>query len=496
MKRNCRILALVLALVMTVSLFAACGGSEDPATTTTAATTTAATTTAATSTDATTTEATTTEATTTEATTTEATTTEPALDLAGYEFSIADGGDFFPAMDENGNYKTVIEETLADELLALEEELGITIVETSLPDGNTTEVLIAAAMGSVKYADLIYKSQDDMWPVARVSGLTPMDDEKLVAAGLDATDSTRWYQPVQEWTYLFDHLWGLTVASEYVVPSTGFFVCFNKDLCASVGYDDMYQLVRDGGWTWEVYRQIARETTKDTDGDGTNDIWGTGATAWGGESVCNGVQYIGEVDGKWQCTIDSEAGVEALQFLVDMNYADQTRWDVGSGECRQAFANGTITFNWADMGHINGPGSALFDSNHDYGILPMPMGPRATEYASMTDTCRALWMQASNMDYEKTVAIMNEWALIVNDEEGFLSLLDDGRCRTEEDKEMLVNYVLPCYSLNLGCMSEEIWDLVDSGIISGVSYYGMTPQQAIESYRDLINAALDEFFGQ
>ena len=89
MKRNCRILALVLALVMTVSLFAACGGSEDPATTTTAATTTAATTTAAT-----TTAATTTEATTTEATTTEATTTEPALNLAGYEFSIADGGDF------------------------------------------------------------------------------------------------------------------------------------------------------------------------------------------------------------------------------------------------------------------------------------------------------------------------------------------------------------------------------------------------------------------
>ncbi|MBR5540124.1 MAG: hypothetical protein IKU56_01945, partial [Clostridia bacterium] len=196
------------------------------------------------------------------------------------------------------------------------------------------------------------------------------------------------------------------------------------------------------------------------------------------------------------CTIDSEAGVEALQFLVDMNYADGTRWDEGSGACRQAFANGTITFNFADMGHINGPGSALFDSNHDYGIIPMPNGPRATEYSSMTDTCKALWMQASNMDYEKTVAIMNEWALIVNDEEGFLSLLDDGRCRTEEDKEMLVNYVLPNYTLNLGCMSEEIWDIVDSGLISGVSYYGMTPQQAIETYKDSLNAALDEFFGQ
>ncbi|MBE6952009.1 MAG: extracellular solute-binding protein [Ruminococcaceae bacterium] len=491
MKRNCRILALVLALVMTVSLFAACGGSEDPATTTTAATTTAATTTAAT-----TTAATTTEATTTEATTTEATTTEPALDLAGYEFSIANGGEFFPAVDENGNYRTAIEEALADELADLEAELGITIVETSVPGDNLTEALIAAAMGSVKYADIIYQNQREMFPVARVNGLVPMDDEKLVAAGLDATDSTRWYQPVQAWTYLFDHLWGLTVASEYVPAQTGFFVCFNKDLCASVGYDDMYQLVKDGKWNWELYRQIARETTKDTDGDGTNDIWGTGATAWGCEAVCNGVQFIGEVDGKWQMTIDSEAGIEALQFLVDMNYADGTRWDVGSGECRQAFANGTITFNWADMGHINGPGSALFDSNHDYGILPMPTGSRGTIYGSMTDNCDALWMQASNADYEKSVAIMNEWALIVNDEEAYLDILDDGRCRTEADKEMMIEYIMPNYTLNMGKISPEIWDLVDSGIISGVSYYGMTPQQAIEAYRDPLNAALDEFFGQ
>lgn len=489
MKRNYRILALVMAIIMSVSLFAACGSSDEPATTTEA--TTAATTAA-------TTEATTAATTAgTTAGTTEATTTEaPALDLAGYEFSIANGSKYFPKVDETGNYTDALQEALADELAALEEELGITIVETSVPGDSLTEALISAAMGSVKYADLIYSGQKNMWSVARVDGLMAMDGDKLVAAGLDATDSTRWYQPVQKWTYLFDHLWGLTVASEYVPAQTGFFVCFNKDLCASAGYDDMYQLVKDGSWTWDVYRQIARETTKDTDGDGTNDIWGTGATAWGCEAVCNGVQFIGEVDGKWQCTIDSEAGIEALQFLVDMNYADGTRWDVGSGECRQAFANGTITFCWADMGHINGPGSSLFDSNHDYGILPMPNGPRGTDYASMTDGCDALWMQASNMDYEKSVAIMNEWALIVNDEEAYLDILDDGRCRTEADKEMMVEYIIPNYSLNMGKMNDEIWDLVDSGIISGVSYYGMTPQQAIETYRDQLNAALDAFFGQ
>ena len=69
----------------------------------------------------------------------------------------------------------------------------------------------------------------------------------------------------------------------------------------------------------------SRKATKDTDSDGVPDIWGTGATAWGNEAISNGLQFVGEVNGKWQMTIDSDAGIRALQFLYDMNYGDGTR---------------------------------------------------------------------------------------------------------------------------------------------------------------------------
>ena len=264
----------------------------------------------------------------------------------------------------------------------------------------------------------------------------------------------------------------------------------------------MYQLVRDNEWTWDVYREIAREVTKDTDGDGTPDIWGTGATAWGNEAISNGVQFIGEVDGKWQLTISSEAGIRALQFLYDMNYGDGTRFDSETtGEAREAFVNGTVAFNWANMGSIDGPESAIFGAEHDYGIIPMPMGPDATEYYSMTDNNKAFVIQAANEDLDKAVAIMNEWALILNDTESYLDVLDDGRCRTEDDMEMMVEYIIPNYALNMAKMNEDIWNLVDDdgnngGIISEVSYNGMTPQQAIEAYEARVNAALDSFFDQ
>ena len=300
---------------------------------------------------------------------------------------------------------------------------------------------------------------------------------------------------------LFDHPWAFRVASEYVAVPTGYFVTFNKELCASAGYDDMYQLVRDYEWNWDVYRDIARKVTKDTDGDGVNDIWGTGATAWGNEAIANGVQFVGEVDGKWQMTIGSEEGIRALQFLYDMNYGDGTRRDGSSGECRQAFADGTVAFNWAQMGHINGPGEVIFNSEHDYGIIPMPMGPDATEYYSMTDNNDAFVIMAANKDLDKVVPIMNEWALIVNDTESYLEILDDGRCRTEEDMEMMVDYIIPNYAVNLGKMTNDVWAQVDDddnggGLISEVSYNGMTPAAAVEAYAPKINAALDAFFEQ
>ncbi len=463
MKKKGRFLLLVLALAMVAVVFAGCkDDAEDPADTT------------------------------------------PVVDaeaLKGYKFTIAGTDKVFPKKDENGNYQNALQEQFADELDALTERLGIEIEQVALPEGDVIESLISAGMGAQKYADLIHAGQNKFWSVAKAGALIPLDDERLTSRGLNYADSTRWYQTNLKWTELFGHPWGLTVASEYVPAQTGYFITFNKELCASAGYDDMYQLVREKKWNWDAYREIARATTKDLDADGVPDIWGTGATAWGNEAISNGVQYIDEVDGKWRLTISSDAGIEALQFLYDMNYADGTRWDVSSGQCREAFANGTITFNWAQMGHINGPGETIYNSAHDYGIIPMPLGPSATEYLSMSNGVDAFVIQNSNQDLDKVVPIINEWALVVNDPENYLKILDDDRCRTEADKEMMITYIIPNYAINRGNMNEEIWSLIDDdgnngGIISEVSYNGMTPAQAIEAYEARVNAALDKFFDQ
>lgn len=416
--------------------------------------------------------------------------------LKGYQFKIANGKALLPQTNEDGSYKDATQEEYAEKLAALEKRLGITIRATDLPSGDATIVLTIASFSGAKYGDAVYTRSRYFFSVANAGGLTPLDDSSLIKAGLDPTDEVRWYQPVTQQTEFLGHTWGLSLASKYIPVQSGFFVTYNKGLCARAGYGNMYQLVREGKWTWEVYRDIARKSTIDLNRDGAPDIWGTGATAWGNEALTNGVQFVDEVDGKWKVTIDSEAGIEALQFLVELNYTDGTRCDAGSGECRRAFANGSIAFNWAEMGHINGPGSAIYDADHDYGVLPMPMGPRATEYVSATDTISVLVIQSTNRDVEETVAILNEFAEVANHPTEYTEIFNDGRLRTVQDYEMMTEYILPNLLLNKLRIDEAVWDIGDSGMISGVSYYGMTPRQAIEAYKDPLQAALDDFFGQ
>ncbi|MBQ5974062.1 MAG: extracellular solute-binding protein [Oscillospiraceae bacterium] len=483
--KKLRILAFLMAVVMVAALFAACSGTEPE--TTTAATTTEATT-------AGTTEAPVTEATTTEATTTEATTEAPKT-YDGYEFTIRPRGTHavFPATDDNGAYVSAEAAELAELLEQAETELDVKFVSVDL--GNVLETLTSTGLSGLKAADLILDHQEVWLPAAKGGYILPVDGEALVNAGLDYSDPTRWYQTTTTDIRVFDHYWGVDIASKHTSVQTGYFVMFNHDRVEAAGVSDIYQAVRDKQWTWEMYLDIARKTTKDEDGDGLNDYWGTCATAWGNEAISNGANYVGQDEtGRWVFTMNTPAGIEALQFLYDMNYGSGTRHDESSRVCRQEFLDGFGTFNWADVSDIDEDTDWLRSGNHPFGCVPMPLGPKATGYVSAHDHLTLFMIQSTNDNLERTVDVMNRWALAVNDPENYLDVLDRGCCNRDEDKEMLKDYVIPNTTLCLFKVTTEISDLIDEGVISGVSYYQMTPAQAIETYGDQIQAVLDSFF--
>ena len=169
-----RILSLLLAIVMLTAMFAACGGSEEPAATTpgTTAATTAATTEATT--------AATTAATTTEATTTEATTEYTGYN--GYEFVLANpAAEMFVNEPSNS-----LEEELMDIYAALEEELDITFSVTAVE--TPEEAILTHAMSGDKLADFINCSQRAWAPAAVNNAIRDLNTEEVFATGLNVND--------------------------------------------------------------------------------------------------------------------------------------------------------------------------------------------------------------------------------------------------------------------------------------------------------------------
>jgi len=79
-----------------------------------------------------------------------------------------------------------------------------------------------------------------------------------------------------------------------------YFMAYNRDMLAKEGIPDLYDLVDQGKWTWDAFRDIVLAVTKDTDGDGKIDqgAWTFGMGDIHYLVVSNNGKYIGEEDGK------------------------------------------------------------------------------------------------------------------------------------------------------------------------------------------------------
>lgn len=72
-----------------------------------------------------------------------------------------------------------------------------------------------------------------------------------------------------------------------------------------------------GDWTWNDFYDICRKVTKDTDGDGQIDQFGTFGFGWQDAVYTNG-QRLFEADGS-RAYFDSPGVVEAVEFLIKLN---------------------------------------------------------------------------------------------------------------------------------------------------------------------------------
>ncbi len=181
------------------------------------------------------------------------------------------------------------------------------IVHNPLPSDYYTQIQTQLAGGTA--SDLLWVDQDHMSLDADGSYL-PLTDCVANAAPQSAGDVKDYYPGIIQTDYYSDTLYGLPWIAQPVV------VFYNKNLFDAAGLkyptDD---------WTWDDFISDAKALTKDTNGDGKMDQWGTIANGWPPPQI-----FIWQAGGdvidlaSGTSPIDSKAAVDGLNFYLSWAY--------------------------------------------------------------------------------------------------------------------------------------------------------------------------------
>jgi len=241
------------------------------------------------------------------------------------------------------------------------------------------ENLTTTALAGEPFADIVALELFWSFPTLVNQGfLAPFDDQVDLSDPKEYTDWIRSAGKFQGKHYGY-----------YDGTPSPFGLIYNKTLLQQLGLPDLYELQVSGEWTWEKFRQIMKDATKDTNGDGAIDIWGlTGG--WDGLSritenflYANNGAVTKEVNGQLSFALDSPESIEALTFVSDLYNVDKTIKELteGSDPFGDFIAQKGVMvagFNW-NIGDLlnNMPDQEL-------GYVFFPKAPNASDYTTFT----------------------------------------------------------------------------------------------------------------
>jgi len=440
-----RILATVLLLFVSICTLAGCGGGKEPAATTSSEVGTTSSSSAPTESATTTTEA-----------TTAATTTLPTdLTFDGYEFIIVGERGFALNTFFVTRATNALENRLLRAYEGLEDELDIVITFMD----TIYDTALANALAGKATGDFIHYRHQYWIPLAVKGYIQPLNTDAIKAAGLDVSDPEQVdiYQTNVSKRLDGENVWAFTVSGEYFFSPWGHGLAFNKELCKNAGYpaEDIYQMVRDHAWTWDKFEEICRAVS-DPDKGNYGYATLTNDTVEIASNVA--INSIG-ADGRWTSNIDSEEFIRAAKWLVrivwDREVCAEFPIELSGGYPPNDFYRGNQGFKilWSgDFGFEDGKCTTAMGD--DYGYVPFPMGPDATEYSHVIGDHYGFCLETANKNAETSAYIMGKFASLLNDPDQY-AVHARGFMRDEESVEMIMDYMLPNATFNTARLSAD-----------------------------------------
>lgn len=352
------------------------------------------------------------------------------------------------------------------------------------PQGDYVQFVISNAMAGTPSGDWVHIQEGMLKPLVKAGALVDMSKLKSFDG---FKDTTVWSKLTVDLGTIDGKIYG--VKSNPLPPGNTVF--WNKTMFKNAGLPDLYQLQKEGNWTYDKFLEFAKVLTKDTDGDGKIDRWGTVLSSIIAElGISNGSQVVAMKDGKATLTLNDPKtlkGFEFLQKLVDakvmMPNKEGSQWDA----YRTDFANGKI----AMMFSSSGAASVIKDMKDDFGYILGPKGPDTKDYVSDVimeyDT-----MPISVKNPDDVAFIINQYnqPWNVNKGDGWkVSSYPSFRDKESVDitKDAMRNGNALKYD-NLNLVGDSFNQFVGE-ILNGKS----TPAASLEKYKSVMQATVDKY---
>ena len=424
-----------------------------------------------------------------EASVEEETPAEPEYDFGGRVVRIGSYYDMTP--DPN---KNAIEAALAERIAYVEENYNCKIEFVDL-GGNYVDQYVTSVLAGDPVCDIGYAVTTKVLPSLIEGGIAyPVSDLGVI----DFSDY-KWRSDVVDAGYYKGKNYTFLLKD----PEIRYGIFWNKTLFDKYGLPDLYELYKNGEWTWDKFKEVAIAGNQDTDSDGNIDIYGFNAREnLGWCYLYSNDAYVAEkTDAGMTIDLSDPKVVEALtamqDFTTNVQFRDAIDWSTeGWDSFIKDFRDGKYMMCleefWISYAYLNKDGEAMTD---DWGWVPFPKGTSATDWScyGKENGCRFMLNGIENP--EEVATIYNLITDIADTQDEWDDLLEDQLESWADDAQTVENvsyiynnHIAVINSVNgFSELNTAINDMV-SEIAKGES----TPQTALDKYQSLIDAAIKD----
>ena len=299
--------------------------------------------------------------------------------------------------------------------------------------------------------------------------------------------------------------------AKYVIAAEGEtrpqIVYFNKRILKELGLSDnyIYDLVDNGKWTYDVYRDLAKKAMKDLDGKpgmSGEDQWGQviqdDTTAVMSNIVVSyGVPMLSlSSNGKLQNNMTNPKIMEAANLSKSIFVTDGTKYTCSTVEDKlEFFEQGKALFCYASIGKA----MYISDMKDEFGVAPAPQVTNSKNFISANDyNCRVLMIPAglSAKDQYNAGAVLQAYQYLYG------NVLDamkkEYTNRYLFDDKSADNWRLAADSMTT--MPQQLYAQTNESILSGTyrifwDYFNdkiASPASKIESTKSALDKALED----